>query len=114
MYLYMCVYIGVFHGMGFKAQDQKQPKPSVEINSEIESCAGSIPAVHMHQGSTAWPQGLRPQQPCPSPRMQPADLPFRPTRILTHANSGTHRQTAALYFSIFTNSNTLAPSCPSG
>ncbi|KAL3131659.1 hypothetical protein ABBQ38_007953 [Trebouxia sp. C0009 RCD-2024] len=39
----------------------------------------------MHQGSTARPQGIRPQPPCPSPR---ADQPFRPIRILTHANSG--------------------------
>ncbi|KAA6416656.1 MAG: hypothetical protein FRX49_13374 [Trebouxia sp. A1-2] len=61
---------------------------------------GSIPAIHMHQaqgqaqGSPARPQGVpRSQQPPPpsSPppsRMQPAEQPFRPTRILTHANSG--------------------------
>lgn len=46
------------------------------------------------QGSPARPQGIpRSQQPPPpsSPppsRMQPAEQPFRPTRILTHANSG--------------------------
>lgn len=61
---------------------------------------GGIPAIHMHQaqgqaqGSPARPQGIpRSQQPPPpsSPppsRLQPAEQPFRPTRILTHANSG--------------------------
>lgn len=61
---------------------------------------GSIPAIHMHQaqgqaqGSPARPQGIpRSQQPPPpsSPppsRLQPAEQPFHPTRILTHANPG--------------------------
>ena len=68
-------------------------------------CTGAIPAIHMQQGRPAQPQSPRPrpvqpiaarpsggqqQQPCPSPsRMQPPEQqPFRPTRILTHADSG--------------------------
>lgn len=98
---------------GMYCASRKTTKNKLSFKSEFESCAGSIPAVHMHQGSTAWPQGMRPQQPCPSPRMQSADLPFWPTRILTHANSGMHRQTASTTgVFIVTVDNTSAPSCP--
>ena len=98
--LYICTFMYAGYGgmvwvSVFRILDWTRNK--FEVRREFDFCAGSISAVHMHQGSTARLQGIRQQQqPCPSLRMQPAELPFRPTRILTHANSGMHRQTQSV------------------